>query len=197
MMKSYKLLFSHKSIERGKEMGIDYENLDERTREFMIKELDLDVSNKKLYVSPRLNSVGKTIWENVLREAIQNHNDDWLAEQLLNKGCMKTHEERRTRSGGMTMAKVPVTARETLAEGEFNRFYARGLCARALEDGIPEVEVYRGKQVKNPRPTSQAMIGKKIDAKTLLEDLRTSQGVEPALKLPPGPNSGLTIRLPN
>ncbi len=178
-------------------MGINYENLDERTREFMIKELELDISNKTLYVSPRLNSVGKTIWENILREAIQNHDDDWLADQLLNRRCMMTHEKRRTRSGRITIAKVPVTARETLAEGEFNRFYARGLCARAIEDGILDVEVYRGKQVKNPRPISQAMIGKRINAKALLGDLRRSQGVEPALKIPPGPNSGLTIRLPN
>lgn len=94
------------------------------------------------------------------------------------------------------MAKVPVTAPDTLAEGEFNRFYARGLCARAIADGIPDVEVYRGKQVQRPRPESQSKIGNRINVKALLEDLRKSQGVEPALGLPPGPNSGLTVRLP-
>jgi hypothetical protein len=40
------------------------------------------------------------------------------------------------------------------------------------------------------------MVGKKISAIALLGDLRKSQGVEPALGLPPGPNSGLTICLP-
>ena len=178
-------------------MGINYENLDKRTREFMIKELELDVSNRKLYMSARLNSVGRANWENALKEAIQSYNDDWLADQLRNKGYMETYEVKRTPSGGTTTARIPATAIETLAEGEFNRFYARGLCARAIEDGIPNVEVYRGKQVQQPRPVSQAMIGKKIAAKDLLEDLRKSQGVEPALKIPPGPNSGLTIRLPH
>lgn len=178
-------------------MGINYENLDKRTREFMIKELELDISNGKLYISTRLNPVGKANWANILREAIQNFNDDWLADQLRNRGYMRTHEEKRTPSGGATIAKVPVTAMETLAEGEFNRFYARGLCARAIEDRIPDVEVYRGKRVHRPRPVSEAMIGKRIAAKALLEDLRKSQGVEPALKIPPGPNSGLTIRLPH
>lgn len=178
-------------------MGINYENLDKRTREFMIEELDLDISKGKLYISTRLNSVGRANWANILREAIENFNDNWLAGQLRNRGYMRTHEPRRTRGGGTTMARVPVTAMETLAEGEFNRFYARGLCARAIKHEIPDVEVYRGKSVRQPRPVSEAMIGKRISAKALLEDLRKSQGVEPALKIPPGPNSGLTIRLPH
>ena len=93
------------------------------------------------------------------------------------------------------MARVPRTAPDTLAEGEFNRFYVRGLCARALEENVTEVQVYRGKSVRNPRPESRAMIGKVLLARDLLEDLRRSQGVEPALGLPTGPNSGLTIRL--
>ena len=177
-------------------MGIVYENLDKRTREFMIRELDLDISNRSLYVSPRLNSSGEANWINLLREAIQSYNDDWLAGQLRNRGYLKT-QEGRTRSGHTTTVKVPVTANETLAEGEFNRCYARGLCLRAIEDGIPEVEVYRGKQVQQPRPESQAMIGSKKAPEALLVDLRNSQGVEPALKIPPGPNSGLTIRLPH
>jgi hypothetical protein len=85
-----------------------------------------------------------------------------------------------------------------LAEGEFNRFYARGLCARALSEGISEVIVYRGKRVMQPRQESEAMIGKRISAKDLLEDLRKSEskGVEPALGIPSGPNSGITICLP-
>ena len=178
-------------------MGIEYENLDKRTREFMIRELDLDIFNGTLYIGTRLNSSGVANWSNNLREAIQSHNDDWLADQLLNGGCMKTRETKRTPSGGTTTVKVPVTARETLSEGEFNRFYSRGLCLRAIEDGIPEVEVYRGKQVQKPRPESQAKIGRRFTAKDLLDDLRKSQGVEPALGIPPGPNSGLTIRLPH
>lgn len=43
------------------------------------------------------------------------------------------------------MVKVPVTAPETLSEGEFNRFYARGLCRVAISLGIAAVQVYRAK----------------------------------------------------
>lgn len=177
-------------------MGILYKNLDERTREFMLKELEMDIEKGNLYMSPRLNSVGHSKWPELLKEAIVSHNDEWLANQLKVRHYMKSHEQRRLKSGKITFARIPVTAPETLAEGEFNRYYAMGVCARAIAEGISEVVVFRGKQVKQPRPESQAMIGKRIKAKALLEDLRKSQGVEPALGIPPGPNSGLTICLP-
>ena len=45
--------------------------------------------------------------------------------------------------------------------------------------------IYRGKEVQQPRAESQAMIGKRINAGALLDDLRKSPGVEPALGLPP------------
>jgi hypothetical protein len=176
-------------------MGIFYENLDERNREFMIQELDLDISNGRLYISLRLNSFGQETWSEILREAMQNYNDDWLAHQLLNGACFETHEPKLIR-GRTTMCKVPKKANETLAEGQFNCFYARGLCLKAIEDGIPEVEVYRGKRVKQPRPESEAKTGTRRAAKALLDDLRESRGVDPALGIPSGPNSGLTVRLP-
>jgi hypothetical protein len=91
---------------------------------------------------------------------------------------------------------VPATAPETLAEGEFNRFYIRGLCVRALAEGITELVIYRAKQVENPRSESTAKIGLKISAQALLTDLRANPGVDTALGLPPGPNSGLSVKLP-
>lgn len=47
------------------------------------------------------------------------------------------------------------------------------------------------------RSASEAMIGSHIDPHALLEDLRTHQGIDTALGLPPGPNSGLSVKLPN
>lgn len=177
-------------------MSLNYEHLDDRTRQSMRKEVDLDLSIGLLYISSRLNSEGIEKYPSLLEEAIQSHEDAWLADQLRCTNCMNATEKRKKRGGGFSTVKVPITAPDTLAEGEFNRFYVRGLCVSALEDGLTEVIVCRGKQVSQPRPESEATIGKRISAKMLLEDLRKSQGVEPALGLPPGPNSGLTVRLP-
>lgn len=177
-------------------MTLRLENLDDRTRHFMLEELELDVTSGTLYLSPRLSESGRSEYESLLREAIKSGNDDSLAQALRSHNRMKLTEQRQKPKGGFTTARVPATAPDTLAEGEFNRSYVRGLCRLALEEGVHEVEIYRAKHVTNPRPESQMMIGKKINAKALLEDLRTHPGVEPALGLPPGPNSGLSVRLP-
>lgn len=97
---------------------------------------------------------------------------------------------------GMYTARVPVNAPEVMSEGEFNRFYCRGLCQRAIKNGIKGLIVYRAKAVAQPRPESEAKIGMVIDPSVLLNDLRTATGLEPALGIPPGPGSGLCVRLP-
>jgi hypothetical protein len=176
-------------------VALHYENLDERTRQFMWSEVDLDMAQGTLYISSRLNEQGKQNYAALLKEAVTSHDDAWLAGELRRRDYMNAYEERKTPRGNFTVAQVPVSAPDTLAEGEFNRFYVRGLCARALQDALPEVEVYRAKTVNQPRPQSEAILGKRISAQALLEDLRKSPGVEPALGLPHGPNSGLTVRL--
>ena len=174
---------------------IRYEDLDNQTRKFMLNELDIDIAKGCLYVSPRLTYRGRKTYPSVLRKAIRDYDDSWLARQLRDKKFIKIYEERKKPSGGCIKARVPCTAAEILAEGEFNRFFIRGLCARALEQGTNEVRVYRGKAVKNARPQSEVLIGSVKKAKNLLNDLRMKIGDEPCLGLPGGPNSGLTVRL--
>lgn len=175
-------------------MSIHYESLDADVRRFMVREVEHDEAKGAMYISPRLTDAGAQAWPQILREACEEYDDEWLASVLRARGHILDREQRRKPKGGFTMAKVPHTAPDTLAEGEFNRFDARGLCVAVLHAGGAEVEVYRGKEVAKPRPESEEMIGRRIPAQQLLDDLRISQGVEPALGLPPGPNSGLTVR---
>lgn len=177
-------------------MSLSYRNLDERTRTFMVTEVESDIAGGRLYISPRLNDVGVKAWPSLLKEAVQSRTDAWLAQEIRARSLLRSHEERRKPKGGMTTVQVPATANETLAEGEFNRFYVRGVCSRAIEEKIPHVVAYRARHSDNPRPESEAIVGKTFDPCALLNDLRSSPGVEPALGVPPGPNSGLSISLP-
>jgi hypothetical protein len=176
-------------------MALNLLHLDDRTRTLMVEEIEADLAAGRLYLSPRLSPSGQTNYAALLKQAAEAHDEEWLAAQLRN-GHIATHEARRTPSGKVTNAKVPITAPGTLAEGEFNRFYVRALCMRALADGIRHLVVYRAKPVPSPRPESEARVGQPIDAEALLRDLRTNPGVETALGVPPGPNSGLSVRLP-
>lgn len=162
----------------------------------MVEEIEADQAAGAMYISNYLNDKGCGDWPGLLLDAAREGDDDSLSAAIQNNGCLKTHVERRKPKGGFTQAAVPYTAHQTLGEGEFNRYYTRGLCRFAIERGIPQLEVYRGKAVAEPRAASQAAIGKLVDPSAVLEDLRTTQGVEPALGLPPGPNSGLVLRIP-
>lgn len=177
-------------------MPLNYKHLDTRTRTLMLAEISRDIDAGTLYLSDNLSEQGCADYPSLLRGAAQNGNDATLAGVLLN--CLNSHEKpRRLKSGGYS--KPPVmrsNAHEMLAEGEFNRFYIRAICLRAIEDGINEVVVYRAKEVANARSASEQMIGRYVPTKSLLDDLRAHPGVDTALGLPPGPNSGLCVCLP-
>jgi hypothetical protein len=177
-------------------MGLDYRNLDERTRTLMLAEIERDSAEGTLYLSDNLNAQGRSDYPHLIRAAARTGSDLTLAAALQNR--LNSHEKpRKLKSGGFS--KPPVmrsNAHEMLAEGEFNRFYIRALCLRAIEGGIAEVIVYRAKAVANARSESEGKIGQGVSADSLLRDLRTHQGVDTALGLPPGPNSGLSVRLP-
>ncbi|MBB5065068.1 hypothetical protein [Granulicella mallensis] len=176
-------------------MALNLHHLDEMTRQHMIAEIERDVQEGCLYISPRLTEECAKEYAQLLKNAAVDGHDGTLAAELVKTGRLKSHEPRKTKNG-TSMVKVPITTPETLSEGEFNRFYMRGLCARAKAEGTNRLVVYRAKHVSNPRPESEVMIGTDIEVEQLLTDLRAHIGTDTALGLPPGPNSGLSIRLP-
>jgi len=176
-------------------MSLSLANLDEQTRQLMLEEIELDVSRNTLYISSRLSNTGRNDYASLLKEAVSKHDDRWLAVQLRSGGRLNTTETKRTPKGGMTTAQVPITAADTLAEGEFNRFYIRAICRRVIDLGSGKVVVYRAKEVSRARSESERKIGMQVDAQGLLDDLRSHPGIDTALGLPPGPNSGLSVHL--
>lgn len=175
-------------------MAFLFKDLDAKTRAFMLEEVAYDLECGSLYLSRRFNADGKENYPELITLAVEQHDEAWLADEIRSNDYMKEVEIRQTKRGA-SRSSVPHNAAETFAEGEFNRFYIRGVCKRALENGDTEVEVYRAKAVRDPRYASQQKIGTKVSARQLLDDLRASPGVETALGLPAGPNSGLSVCL--
>ena len=170
-----------------------FQNLDARTRDLMVEEIKRDVRNGTLYLSARLKPEGARRWPDLLTKAADKHDETWLAKELRDRGCLETHE-RKPRPGQRPVSvRLPRNAAEALAEVEFNRLYARALCARQLDEGAESVEVYRAKHVRDADPESERMTGTRLPAETLLGELRKSESVEAALGLERA-GSGLSIR---
>ncbi len=174
-------------------MGLVYESISDETRAFMLQEFNSDIMNDTVYLRKRFNANGTRLYANFMIKHIKDGHDDGLSEDLNSNDFFTTHEERKTKTGTI-MARVPDPASQTFAEGEFNRYYLRGLCLRSIKEKR-QLQVYRGRISENPRPNSEASIGSFIDPVQLLSDLRENKGVDTALGLPNGPNSGLTLRL--
>lgn len=164
------------------------EDLDDHTRPHMLEELRFDLLRGCLYLSPRLSGHGRQLYPSLLREAIEAGTPRSFAAALRQRGIFEHAEPR-----GSTWRAMPRDAADTLAEGELNRFYIRGVCRRAIVEQVA-IEVYRARSVREPRPESQARIGARPKPDALLGDLRRHVGVATALGVPGGPNSGLSVR---
>jgi hypothetical protein len=175
-------------------MGLfTFTHLDAITRPLMLSEIDRDLTAGSLYISERLNSTGRAAYEALLKEAARSHDEVWLAQQLRSGNCFNQTFQRRKPTGGFTDVRMPSNAPEMLAEGEFGRFYMRGLCRRAIEENVAQMVIYRAKAVRDARPESEARIGANVSPEALLADLRQSIGVDTALGVPAGPSSGLCV----
>jgi len=174
-------------------MALNLIELTDDVRGLMLSEVATDIAANRLYKSKRFSSNGLEMYEDLLREAILHGDDDTLARELVRIGAFLEYETRKTKTG-TTQVRVPETAPFTFAEGEFNRFYIRGLCLKALVSGVDKVTIYRARAASSPRPESEALIGRELNCTQLLEDLRVNSGVETALGLAQ-PNSGVSVRI--
>ncbi len=171
---------------------MDLEELDvSGIREAMLAEMEHDLDQDELYVSPRLTQAGTHQYPGLLRAALAGGTVASFARAL--EPWIRDMEDSTTAQGRRIEKKVPWNAADTLAEGEFNRFYCRAVCCVAIELG-KRVVIYRAKDVETPREESEARIGFEPKPAAVLSDLRRSQRVEPSLGVPAGPNSGLSLR---
>ncbi|HEX2065878.1 MAG TPA: hypothetical protein VHI93_03605 [Candidatus Thermoplasmatota archaeon] len=160
----------------------------------MSEEYLLDAASPEgLYSGTQLSGAGRAAYPNLLRETLRGSTPEWLGDRL--PGLFNSHHE-YVRLGKIVRATVPLDAPRKLAGGEFNRFYMRGLCRRAQTEGVKGLEIYRALAVADPRPESEAAIGKIVGPTSLLGELREPPNTAKFLHLPGGPTSGISVRYP-
>jgi len=172
----------------------DFKNLDADTRLTMLDAIKEAEASENIYFGTRLIEDKKTQWVSLLKQAAKEHNEQWLGEQLKSGQFFKPAEVSRKRSGGFIAKRVPHTAAQTLADGQFNRFYMLGLCRQAKLKGIESLEIYRAKEGRTSRSNSESLIGTKILVKMVEEQL---ENVGSSLKSNlTQSNSGLSLMYP-
>ena len=161
------------------------------TRDLMVEEIQTAQETGQLYFSTRFTEFGRNAWPTWLLEAAKGHDEHWLAYQLEATEAMAQLETKAKPKGGYTVAHVPDIAAETLADGQFNRFYIAAMCRRAIENAQESVTIYRAKHRGEPRPESRALEGTLREAKLLLEQVRNRDLALRCDLL--RPNSGLSV----
>ena len=174
-------------------MTLRHLHLEALTRSHMVAELRDDVARGRLYMSPWLTPGAQEQLAAVLEVVLDRGTDEALAEVFTAPGVLQRFE--RTSKGDPTRRPVPKAAPQILAEFLVNRYVVRGVCRRALEEGIATVEVYRAREARNPRPASEKLIGALVDAKELLDDLRDHASELEGRFGVPAIGSGLSVRL--
>lgn len=174
-------------------MPLHYENLDPTTRRYALAELDADLKSGAFHASDRLRPTAIAEYQRLLHEAIRYYDDRWLEDRA--SDLLVDVETRHTKGGGQTLAKVPEMAARMLTEGDFNRYYMRGVALRALEEGRQVVEVYRARLSMEPRPESTELEGHRLTAREVLDQLRGLTIPDAAMPRLGRVNSGMSIRL--
>jgi hypothetical protein len=174
-------------------MPLQYESLDPITRRYALAEFDADLGSDKFHISERLRPTAIEEYKRYFRDAIRYYDDRWLEEHA--SDLLVDFEHRRTRSGGQTTAKIPEMATRMMSEGDFNRYYMRGVALRAIEEGREIVEVYRARLSVEPRKESAELEGHRLPANEVLRYLRGEPSENPDVTALGRTNSGLSVRL--
>ena len=165
-------------------MAFLFHDLEPRVRSLMVELIDRDLDAGMFPYGKQLTAEGRAAFAQLLRAAALAGDERRLAEALAcDAYFVKLETVVRgdvTRYRRVNLASAALR----LAEGEFNRYYARAVCARAEERGL-EVEVYRARASAQPRPESEALLGRRL----------APRGVIDSALVPMLPNSGLSIRL--
>ncbi len=129
-------------------MAMNYEELDARTRQYMLTEFEQEEASGTPYRSKALSANGIAAFPDLMREALKSGNEVALCQALDNVAYWTPYEE-YTRDGVTRSRRRNVQqSAERLSLTEFSTWYVRGLAKRLFDEGELKCEVYRGAQPK-------------------------------------------------
>ena len=157
-----------------------FEELNEQTRAAMLREYEAEQDSADPYRSSELSHRGQEAFVDLMREAIEHHDEEWIIEQIDQPGYW-IKDQSRFRA-------------ERLARTEYNTWYVRGLCRKLMDEGETCVEVYRAAPARQPRRECRQHEGKQYKAIDIYRGHRAGyhKGIIALSNQRPTPSAGRT-----
>lgn len=174
-----------------------FEELDDKTREYMLREFRAEQSSTNPFPPADLTREGIAVFIEIMERALLQGNEQTLAMELAHPAYWNTvtMQVRRGKSVRVEQ-KVDVLARR-LAETEFNTWYVRGYSKRLMDEGVGECEVYRAAPAKQQRSECCTLEGSTVSVLQVYEGHRARYHPvknPTAFSIPVGPNCHHSIR---
>lgn len=179
-------------------MAMNFEELDDVTRGYMLAEFEAEESTGNPYRGKGLSAAGLGVFPSLMREAIKNGNEQTLIAALSNPAYWNPTEI-YVRNGVERERNVNIRqAAERLGLTEFNTWYVRGFAKRLTNESVTHCQVYRAAMPKwEPAECSQHE-GRIFPVAHIYHGHRATYWPEPgnpaAMSIPSGPNCHHTIR---
>jgi len=142
---------------------MEFLELDEKTREYMLKEFEKEEAGGDPYRSEKMTELGLESFPDYMVKAIKDGNEVSLAADLVNPSFWQSYETYK-RAGNVHERKInPEYAAKRLALTEFNTWYVRGLAKRLMDEGEKQCEIYRAESAKVPKCECTSWEGSKFD----------------------------------
>ena len=131
-------------------MALRYDSLTPATRSFMRQEL----AHGRMYDSSPLTGDKSELWLDLLYRAATEHNDTWLAREIVRCGLIAL-PGKRAFPNALAYGVAVMEIADDLAQTAFNHLYLRALCLRARWEHVEFLEVYCGKSPGSDEGTTQ------------------------------------------
>lgn len=174
-----------------------FEELDDRTREYMVREFRGEQSSANPFRPADLTPEGAAVFVEIMERALVQGNEQTLAQELAYPAYWNTVSMQMRRGKLVRVQqKVDVLARR-LAENEFNTWYVSGFSKRLIDEGVGECEAYRAAPAYQPRPECRALEGRTLSVLEVYEGHRARYHLldnPTAFSIPVGVNCHHSIR---
>lgn len=124
-------------------MAMNFEELDETTRHYMLTEFEAEEASDNPYRSTILSAIGIVEFPGLIRQALRSGDEQTLISSLSDVSFWnRTNTHVRRGNASQHRINIPDAARR-LGLTEFNTWYVRGLAKRLIVEEVTFCQIYR------------------------------------------------------